>query len=304
MSKKNRENSPSMLSLTVPAALLVVLGVTLSAKLGLFDPVGPVSGPAIKGPETVVIEPRQMRYRAEGHFLKRGLAVDAPLVDAALRAPFAITKYQVSRGEYRRCVEDGACEASEAGDGGEDVPVTGVNYRDAENYAKWLTAQTGEVWRLPTDEQWAFAAGSKFPDDALGIDAESDNPALRWLADYEREAGRQKSPDPRPRPRGTFGENEYGVADLGGNVWEWTRTCHRRVTIGDGGKVLKEQPACGIYVVDGKHRASMSFFIREPKSGGCAVGVPPDNLGFRLVRDDRWYARLLYAFERRRGGAV
>jgi len=29
----------------------------------------------------------------------------------------------------------------------------------------------------------------------------------------------------------------------------------------------------------------MSNFIRDGKSGGCAVGTPPDNLGFRLVRE-------------------
>jgi hypothetical protein len=30
-------------------------------------------------------------------------------------------------------------------------------------------------------------------------------------------------------------------------------------------------------------------FIRDPKAGGCAVGVPPDNLGFRLVVErDKW----------------
>jgi hypothetical protein len=29
----------------------------------------------------------------------------------------------------------------------------------------------------------------------------------------------------------------------------------------------------------------MSNFVSDGKSGGCAVGTPPDNLGFRLVRD-------------------
>ncbi|MET4295741.1 hypothetical protein ABIA99_006458 [Bradyrhizobium sp. LB12.1] len=27
----------------------------------------------------------------------------------------------------------------------------------------------------------------------------------------------------------------------------------------------------------------MTDFIRDPKTGGCAQGVPPSNLGFRLV---------------------
>jgi hypothetical protein len=29
----------------------------------------------------------------------------------------------------------------------------------------------------------------------------------------------------------------------------------------------------------------MSNFIRDAMTGGCSAGVPPDNLGFRLVRD-------------------
>ena len=43
---------------------------------------------------------------------------------------------------------------------------------------------------------------------------------------------------------------------------------------------------CGVHVLEGRHRAYMSNFVRDGKSGGCAVGTPPENLGFRLVRDD------------------
>ena len=35
----------------------------------------------------------------------------------------------------------------------------------------------------------------------------------------------------------------------------------------------------------------MTDFIRDARAGGCSVGTPPSNLGFRLVRDDdpsRW----------------
>ena len=31
------------------------------------------------------------------------------------------------------------------------------------------------------------------------------------------------------------------------------------------------------------HRAYMTDYIRDPRTGGCAAGVPPANLGFRLV---------------------
>jgi hypothetical protein len=42
---------------------------------------------------------------------------------------------------------------------------------------------------------------------------------------------------------------------------------------------------CGVHVLEGRHRAYMSNFVRDGRSGGCAVGTPPENLGFRLVLD-------------------
>jgi hypothetical protein len=45
-------------------------------------------------------------------------------------------------------------------------------------------------------------------------------------------------------------------------------------------------------IVEGQHRSYMTDFIRDPRSGGCAVGKPPDNLGFRLVRDDGVWPKL------------
>ena len=40
-------------------------------------------------------------------------------------------------------------------------------------------------------------------------------------------------------------------------------------------------------MLEGLHRAYMSNFVRDGKSGGCAVGTPPEHLGFRLVREER-----------------
>jgi hypothetical protein len=41
------------------------------------------------------------------------------------------------------------------------------------------------------------------------------------------------------------------------------------------------------------HRADFSDVIRDARAGGCAAGVPPANLGFRLVREpSSWIARV------------
>ena len=43
---------------------------------------------------------------------------------------------------------------------------------------------------------------------------------------------------------------------------------------------------CGIRLVEGRHRAYLTDFIRDARAGGCTTGVPPNNLGFRLVVED------------------
>jgi formylglycine-generating enzyme required for sulfatase activity len=86
------------------------------------------------------------------------------------------------------------------------------------------------------------------------------------------------------------------VAVMAGNVWEWTQTCHRRVWVDAAGTILSEMPACSIRVLDGQHRAPMSVFVRDAKSGGCSVGTPPTNFGFRLVRRASWIERLQAVF--------
>lgn len=289
MAARNRNKNASLLSIALPAAVVVACATGIGAQLGYFEP-GRQS--AVEQPQTVTVAARAFEYRDYGEFYKNGYSVDGPMVQAKVAWPVTIMKYQVSEKEYQRCVDAGACKAVAAAHvHGADFPVTGVSFDDAQAYARWLSAETGEVWALPTHEQIAFAAGTKFVDDALGIDPDSRNPALRWLADYDRETRRKLEGDPAPKERGHFGENEFGLADYAGNVWEWTTTCQRRIDLADSSDSAIS--TCGIYVTVGLHRSPMSAFVRDPKTGGCSVGAPPANLGFRLIRDDRWYADLL-----------
>ena len=263
---------------TLAAAALLVPLPDAPAPSGRLGVVGPV--------ETVSVAAGRFAYAVAGEYQKSGRVVEGPVVERQFRRPVEIMKYQVSVAEYAACVADGACQPADTRAAG-DVPVTGVSWRDATAYAAWLSQRTGDTWRLPSDEEWSFAAAERFGPEANGIVEDDDgaNPAARWLAAYRYRADPRER-DMQPKPRGHYGVNSNGLADLSGNVWEWTDTCYVRNRVDAAGRLAESTTNCGVRVVGGQHRGYMSNFLRDGKSGGCAAGMaPPDNLGFRLVRE-------------------
>lgn len=123
--------------------------------------------------------------------------------------PFRMGRYPVTVWEYGKFVEAGGAEP-----GGwleqqlhPSRPVVYVSWHDAVAYCKWAGC------RLPTEEEWEFAArgkdGRKYP---WGIKAVDDR-----RANFGGHVG-------APTPAGMFpdGRSPYGCDDMSGNVWEWT----------------------------------------------------------------------------------
>ncbi len=265
---------PAIMGAAAAATALVAVGIGPRATTNEAAP--PVA--------MVAVNPGSFDFRLPGEYLKADWPVDAPKQKVTFNRGFEMMKYQVSVADYGACVDDGACEAPDGGRQAADAPVTGVSYRDATAYAAWLSQKTGQNWRLPTDREWAFAAAERLADDALGLPQDSANPATRWLARYSAEAG-TKAGDSEPKQLGYFGLNSKGLADVAGNVWDWTTTCYQRATVDQNGKIVRSTENCGVRVLGGRHRSYMSHFIRDGKSGGCAAGLAPDNLGIRLIRE-------------------
>jgi formylglycine-generating enzyme required for sulfatase activity len=101
---------------------------------------------------------------------------------------------------------------------GDEQPVVSVTWYEAMAYTAWLSAQTGENYRLPTEAEWEKAAcgtgdriypwGNQEPDDRQ--------------ANVSRTVGRTV-------PVGSYpaGASPYGALDMAGNVWEWTRSVYQ-----------------------------------------------------------------------------
>ncbi|MEQ8441038.1 MAG: SUMF1/EgtB/PvdO family nonheme iron enzyme [Alphaproteobacteria bacterium] len=96
-----------------------------------------------------------------------------------------------------------------------DHPVVLVSHGDAVAYAAWLSAQTGEIWSLPSEDQWEKAARG------------TDGRYFPWGNRFD--PARLNSHDAGPYdtvPVGSFplGDSPYGAGDMAGQVFEWTGT--------------------------------------------------------------------------------
>jgi len=267
--------------MTTRAALALLLALAVIAGVAALRP--PPEA-ALAPPETIRIAAGPQDYRPAGEFRQGTRLVDAPMEQREAPA-LEVMKFHVSEADYARCVADRDCPQLPVS-GQPGMPQTNVNHTDATAYAAWLSARTRQHWRLPTDAEWLRAAGDRGFDDGFSEEANGADPSRRWIANYLREVDLRGEADLAPHPLGHFGLNDRGVADISGNVWEWTQTCFQNGTLTpEGDAIATRSDYCGVRAVQGKHRAFVIDFIRDARVGGCAAGVPPDYLGFRLVRD-------------------
>lgn len=74
------------------------------------------------------------------------------------KAPFAIGKYEIKVSDYSKyCILTGVCKPILDKDKLND-PMTGISLEDAKKYAEWLSKRTGKKYRIPTKEEWEYAA--------------------------------------------------------------------------------------------------------------------------------------------------
>ncbi len=108
-------------------------------------------------------------------------------------------------------------------------PVVGVSWFEAVAYCRWLSAESGLQVRLPTEAEWEKAArgtdGRKYPW-GNNWDPERCNTSERGPG-HTTPVGQYSSPSDSP----------YGVADMAGNVWEWTSSLYKKYPYrADGGR--------------------------------------------------------------------
>jgi formylglycine-generating enzyme required for sulfatase activity len=197
-------------------------------------------------------------------------------------AEFHLGKYPVTNVQYRAFVRATGHHAPDhwkegsIPSGKSNHPVLWVTWHDAVAFCDWLSRETKQLFRLPTEAEWEKAArgtdGRIFP--------WGDAPPDKNLCNFNRNVG-DTTAIGRYSPQG---ESPYGCAGMAGNAWEWCQSLYKTYpyTKGDGREALQEE---GRRVARGGGWWSSLEYVR------CAARYSHDPVnwyedgGFRIARE-------------------
>ena len=186
---------------------------------------------------------------------------------------FFMDKYEVTREEFAKCVTAGNCTAPASWKDGTfpsgtgKYPATGVNYAQAQTFAKWAGK------RLPTEEEWEFAARG------------TDKRIYPWGNTWDKEKANAHGASKDFAEVGKFkGVSPFGLYDMVGNAWEWTSS---EFKAHPNGKLPADAAQGDVRVIrGGSYESADKFASTTYRTGWLALGAPTyDQTSFRCVKD-------------------
>ncbi len=201
---------------------------------------------------------------------------------------YAIGKFEVTRREWKACIDDGGgCAPLRAAVGTRPQdrdPVTEITVGEIQTYLRWLSGKTKQTYRLPTALEWEHAAragatGASVPLKAGETLCTYANAADKSLGSVvwsnmscDDKVGRQVT------IVGRYRANAWGLHDTLGNAWELTSDCS------DGRQPTAGQ-SCKRNIAKGGSWRTGRDGLRFDSRNEIPAGHRRSTVGFRLVRE-------------------
>lgn len=172
----------------------------------------------------------------------------------------------------------------------DDHPVVCVTAADAQAFAQWVSRKTGQLYRLPREHEWEYAARSgsqsayPWASGAEGVCTHANGADAVLLQKNPRWPG-QSCQDgfAYTAPVGSFVPNAWGVYDMHGNVMEWTQGCWAAQLVQPDSGLAPLN--CGRLVTRGGGWDLPVTFLRSAYRGKAPARNRGTGIGFRLVRE-------------------
>ena len=224
------------------------------------------------------------------------LAKEQPPHKVTISRPFAISQHEITFAEFDMFVAaTGYRMPSDKGWGTlhwgrTNMPVFDVSWHDAQRYVEWLSQQTGELYYLPSEAQWEYAAR------AGTTTAFHTGDCIH--TDQANFHGRYEFGDcPLPPlyrgktvPVGSFEPNAWKIYDVHGNIFEWTQDCwhtdyNDAPTDGSAWVYEGDNVDCERRVLRGGSWSGRPADIRSAARSHNEANFKSIFIGFRVVRE-------------------
>ena len=205
----------------------------------------------------------------------------APSHRVRLTRPFYLGRFEVTQAQWSQVMDTNPSQLDACGP---DCPVESVSWNEVAAFLERLSLlHPGELFRLPSEAEWEYAcrAGSRY---RYG-DADTLSPEL---ANYDSRIPFEGIEDTvflgSTTPVGSYPQNQLGLHDMIGNVWEWTADVFCPYP---GSSVVDPMGECDTDTIP--IRGGSWYF--SANAGRCgrrythARGDSGFSLGFRVVRD-------------------
>jgi formylglycine-generating enzyme required for sulfatase activity len=234
--------------------------------------------------EMVLIPPGTFQMGCSASSQANCLSIEFPVHAVTLTQPFYLGRYEVTQAQWtaRMGSNPSGFQSASA-----QVPASQVLNRPVENVT-WNMIQpflNATGMRLPTEAEWEYAyrAGTttayhSMPGSPNGT---SDVSMLQNIAWFNANALTQT------RPVGQKPGNGFGLHDMSGNVWEWTRDWYAADYYTSSPSVNPPGPSSGVWRVLRGGSIHHGTFSSRSSERNC--NYPPDwrfdDFGFRVVRN-------------------
>ncbi|RBO82760.1 SUMF1/EgtB/PvdO family nonheme iron enzyme [Marinomonas aquiplantarum] len=204
---------------------------------------------------------------------------EKPVHEVDIPNGFYISKYEVTFAQYDKFAQ--ATDRPLPPDNGwgrGTRPVINVSWYDAKAYAAWLSEQTGQEYRLPTEIEWEYSARADsntafwYGNEVKPGYSVCDSCGSQWDAVSTGPVGSQAS-------------NPLGLFDMHGNVAEWIEDCYHDSY--DGAPTSNQvwlDNQCDNRVLRGGSWFDIPRVGRSATRYRAQPDLKASNWGFRVVR--------------------
>lgn len=154
-------------------------------------------------------------------------------------------------------------------------PVTNVNYFEVQEFLRRIDSITGMQFRLPTEEEWEYAARGGKNSRGYIYSGGKDVDRVAWHNGNARKTKKVKKRT----------ANELGIYDMSGNVWEWCSTKYRFYDAERNAKLGKDGD---MYIIRGGAWQLPKTMARVSWRGKRLPDLKNSFGGFRLALDARY----------------